>query len=51
MASIRIWTLESDSDAKAVESLANNMVANLKLDDLSIQATKHSCSPTGAVNL
>ena len=37
MASIRIWTLESDSDAKAVESLANSMVANLKLDDLSIQ--------------
>ena len=37
MASIRIWTLEPDSDAKAVESLANSMVANLKLDDLSIQ--------------
>ena len=37
MASIRIWTLESDSDAKAVESLANSLVANLKLDDLSVQ--------------
>ena len=37
MASIRIWTLESDNDTKAVESLANNMVENLKLDDLSIQ--------------
>ena len=37
MASIRIWTVESDYDAEALKSLADRLTTNLKLDDLSIQ--------------
>ncbi len=37
MISVRIWTLESDNDAKAVKCLANKLVTNLKLDNLSVQ--------------
>ena len=39
MPTIRIWTLESDYDAKAVKCLANKLVAHLQLGNLSIQAS------------
>ena len=37
MASIRIWTVESGYNAEALKSLADSLIRNLKLDDLSIQ--------------
>ena len=37
MASIRVWTVESDYNAEALKSLADSLILNLKLDDLSIQ--------------
>jgi hypothetical protein len=37
MASIKIWTVESDYKAEALKSLADRLTTNLKLDDLSIQ--------------
>lgn len=37
MPNIRIWTLESDIDAKAVECLANKLVTHLQLGNISIQ--------------
>ena len=37
MSTVRIWAVESDYNAKAVEALANSLVANLKLGDMSIQ--------------
>lgn len=39
MPSIRIWTLESDNDAKAVKWLANKLKEYLKLEALSIDTT------------
>ena len=39
MPSIRIWTLESDNDAKAVECLANKLKEYLKLEAISIDTT------------
>ena len=37
MPTIRIWTLESENDAKAVECLANKLVTHLQLGNISIQ--------------
>lgn len=37
MPNIRIWTLESENDAKAVECLANKLVTHLQLGNISIQ--------------
>ena len=37
MARVRIWTMESDYDAEALKSLVNNLTANLKLNNLSVQ--------------
>ena len=37
MPTVRIWTLESDHDAKAIERLANKLVMDLQLGNLSIQ--------------
>ena len=37
MPTVRIWTLESDHDAKAVKRLANKLVTDLQLGNLSIQ--------------
>ena len=37
MPSIRIWTLESDNDAKVVRYLANKLATHLQLGNLSIQ--------------
>jgi hypothetical protein len=39
MPSIRIWTLESDNDAKAVKCLANKLKEYLKLETMSIDTT------------
>ena len=39
MPSIRIWTLESDNDAKAVKCLANKLKEYLKLEAMSIDTT------------
>ncbi len=39
MPSIRIWTLESDNDAKAVKCLANKLKEYLKLEAISIDTT------------
>ena len=40
MTTIRIWTLESDYDAKAVECLANKLVKHLQLGSLCIKPAK-----------
>ena len=45
MPTVRIWTLESDYDAKAVKCLANKLVAHLQLGNLSIQAVGRSALP------
>lgn len=45
MPSIRIWTLESDNDAKAVKSLADKLVSHLKLENLTIQTTGRRALP------
>ena len=37
MPTIRIWTLESENDAKAVKCLANKLVTHLQLGNISIQ--------------
>ena len=46
MPSIRIWTLESDNDAKAVKCLANKLKEYLKLEALSIDTTGKLKPPT-----
>ncbi|MYD62274.1 MAG: hypothetical protein F4W91_14650 [Gemmatimonadetes bacterium] len=45
MPNIRIWTLESDIDAKAVECLANKLVRHLELENLSIQTVGPQAVP------
>lgn len=45
MPSIRIWTLESDIDAKAVKCLANKLVGHLELENLSIQTVGPQAVP------
>ena len=47
MPTVRIWTLESDHDAKAVQCLANKLVAHLQLENLSIQASGRNEVPKG----
>ena len=37
MPSVRIWTLESDNDAKAVKCLADNLARHLQLDPLTVR--------------
>lgn len=37
MLTVRIWTLEPDHDAKAIKRLANKLVIDLQLGNLSIQ--------------
>ena len=37
MPTVRIWTLEPDHDAKAIERLANKLVTDLQLGNLSIR--------------
>ncbi len=46
MPSIRIWTLESDNDAKAVKCLANKLKEYLKLEAVSIDTTGRLKPPT-----
>lgn len=46
MPSIRIWTLESDNDAKAVKCLANKLKEYLKLEAISIDTTGRLKPPT-----
>ena len=45
MPTVRIWTLESDYDAKAVQCLADKLVAHLQLGNLSIQAVGRNALP------
>lgn len=45
MPNIRIWTLESENDAKAVECLANKLVRHLELENLSIQTVGPQAVP------
>ncbi len=45
MPTIRIWTLESENDAKVVECLANKLVRHLKLENLSIQTVGPQAVP------
>ncbi len=45
MPTMRIWTLESDNDAKAVKCLANKLVTHLQLGNLSIQASGRKAVP------
>ena len=45
MPTVRIWTLESDYDAKAVKCLADKLVAHLRLGNLSIQTVGRSALP------
>ena len=45
MPNIRIWTLESDIDAKAVKCLANKLVGHLELENLSIQTVGPQAVP------
>ncbi len=45
MPSVRIWTLESDYDARAVGSLAEKLALHLQLDRLSIQISGKSALP------
>ena len=45
MPNIRIWTLESDIDAKAVKCLANKLVRHLELENLSIQTVGPKAVP------
>ncbi len=45
MSTIRIWTLESDNDAKAVKYLANKLVTHLQLKNLSIQVSGRQAVP------
>ena len=45
MTNIRIWTLESDIDAKAVKCLANKLVTHLQLANLSIQTSGPNAVP------
>lgn len=45
MPSVRIWTLESDYDARAVRSLAEKLAMHLQLDRLSIQVSGKTAIP------
>ena len=45
MTTIRIWTLESDYDAKAVECLANKLVTHLQLGSLCIKSSGKKALP------
>ena len=45
MPSVRIWTLESDYDAKAVECLANKLVTHLQLTNLTIRSSGRKAVP------
>ena len=45
MPTIRIWTLESENDAKAVKCLANKLVTHLQLENLSIQTSGPNAVP------
>ena len=45
MPNIRIWTLESDIDAKVVKCLANKLVTHLQLGNISIQAVGPQAVP------
>lgn len=45
MPTIRIWTLESENDAKAVKCLANKLVTHLQLANLSIQTVGPKAVP------
>ena len=47
MTTIRIWALESDYDAKAVECLANKLAKHLQLGNLSIQISGSDAFPQG----
>ena len=45
MPSVRIWTLESDYDARAVRSLAEKLAIHFQLDRLSIQTSGKGALP------
>ena len=50
MQTIRIWTPESDNDAKAVGCLANKLVAHLQLRNLSIRESGRQAVPKRSVS-
>ena len=54
MTTIRIWAVESDYDAKAVECLANKLVKHLQLGSLCIKSSGKKALPkrtrTGAAS-
>ena len=45
MPTIRIWTVESEYDAKVVKCLANKLATHLQLSDLSIQSSGRNAVP------
>ena len=45
MPTVRIWTLESNNDAKAVKCLANKLVTHLQFENLSIQVSGKQAVP------
>lgn len=45
MPTVRIWTLESDHDAKVVKCLANKLMIHLQLKNLSIQSIGKGALP------
>ena len=47
MTTIRIWAVESDYDAKAVECLATKLAKHLQLGNLSIQISGSDAFPQG----
>ena len=46
MPNIRIWTVESDNDAKAVKRLAHKLLEYMKLGPISIDTTGRLKPPT-----
>ena len=45
MPTVRVWTLESDNDARAVGRLANKLVTHLRLRNISIQESGRQAVP------
>ena len=46
MPTVRIWTLESENDAKAVKCLADKLLTHLRLENLSIRTVGGNALPT-----
>lgn len=47
MASVRIWTLESDNDDKVVKCLANKLAEHLHLENISVRTASKKDVPKG----